>query len=183
MNGEILPNVKEQQGQAAGSWGQLQDKLWQCPHQQGVRTMVSVQGELRVSAGVNQGQTRVTWFPDMTTLTGQLHGTKSGSQVMKTKSRSADKVRISEVHGQTGHSCSIDQTRTKAEAWAKFGSQARGRSPARLVTALSPKLPAFPAAWPNVTCLRHIKQNPRVEEEAAELGGAPRALTSRSKWI
>ena len=27
-----------------------------------------------------------------------------------------DKVRITRVHGQTGHSCSIAQTRTKAEA-------------------------------------------------------------------
>lgn len=172
MNEEILPNVKEQQDQAARSSGQLQDKLGQCPHQQGVRTVVPMQGELRGSADVNQGQPRVPWFPDTSTMTGQLRGTKSGSPVMQSQDQRG-----------AWPSCSVVQTRTKAEAWAKCGSQARGGSPQQGFSQLFlPKLAAFAAAWPNVTCLCHISQNPRVGEEVAELGGALRAPTSRWKW-
>lgn len=49
-----------------------------------------MQGELRGSASVNWGQPKVPPFPEMPTMMGQLRGTKPGSQVLKTKSGSAE---------------------------------------------------------------------------------------------
>lgn len=47
--------------------------------------MIPVQGELRGSAAVNQGQPRVPYFPDMFTMTTELRGNKTSSQDTKTK--------------------------------------------------------------------------------------------------
>lgn len=156
------------QGNCKTSWGSVLTNKGSEPWYQCKGSWKGLLMLTRVSQESHDFQTRPQW---------------RGSSVAPSQEVQWCKVRISEVHGQAGPSCSVVQTRTKAEAWAKFGSQARGGSPQQGFSQLFlPKLAAFAAAWPNATCMCHISQNPRVGEEVAELGGALRALTSRWKW-